>query len=276
MRKPEGRLFGMPVDFVSSDQALSILFELAVSGDAALVVTPNVDHFLRWQRNDKFRSVYESASLSLLDGQPLVWLATLGGATSATRVTGVDLVTRAIARASEENVPVALIGGAPDVVARAALNLVSSYPNTRVILAESPRSEDLEDPEYVSRIANVLAAHPTKIVALCLGSPKQEAFFEKLAPLSNGGVYMGVGAAVDFLAGNVRRAPLCMQKSGTEWLFRLANEPRRLWRRYLIDDIGIALYFAKLLIHRNVKYVATQAASVDRLRDKKSRAEESI
>jgi exopolysaccharide biosynthesis WecB/TagA/CpsF family protein len=220
----------MPSDFVSQSQALEIVFELADKDSANLVVTPNVDHFLRWQRKSSFRRVYESASLSLLDGQPLVWLATLGGIRTASRVTGVDLVTEAIARAAERNVPVALIGGAPGVVSQASEKLLARFPALQLILSESPTPSDLSDPAYVERISEVLSQHPKKIVALCLGSPKQELFFERLSPLSNGGVYMGVGAAIDFLAGHVRRAPLWMQKSGTEWLFRLAIEGDVPWR----------------------------------------------
>lgn len=239
----------MPVDFVDSSAALNIVFALAGGPVGQLVVTPNVDHFLRWQKSAPFRALYESASLSLLDGQPLVWLATLEGIRTASRVTGADLIIRAMGRAAEERVPVAIIGGAPGIAEKAALNLVAQHPSLRIILAEGPSAEEVADERYVERLAAVLRAHPTKIVALCLGSPKQEALFQRLAPLGDGGVYMGVGAAVDFLAGNVKRAPTWMQKSGSEWLFRLSQEPRRLWRRYLVDDIAVLKYFMKALIN---------------------------
>jgi N-acetylglucosaminyldiphosphoundecaprenol N-acetyl-beta-D-mannosaminyltransferase len=229
----------MPCDFLGFEQAVEAGMSLTSTAGASLIVTPNVDHFLRWRKDEIFTQVYSQASLSVLDGMPLVWLARISGHDEATRVTGVDLFTALIRKSAENGIAVALIGGRPEVLEQARLRLCEQHPNLDLFLTVSPSPEDLTDPEFISKLARDLQAREHKLVGLCLGSPKQELLFTALEQAGVTGAYIGAGAAVDFLAGNVKRAPSWMQKTGLEWLFRLIQEPGRLWRRYLVDDIGI-------------------------------------
>ncbi len=238
----ETNLFGMKVHASSFDSAVQRVAELSRSSEPSLVVTPNVDHFLRWQREPEFRELYSGASLTVLDGMPLVWLSSLLHSDRPARVTGVDLLGAVCA---VPGVNLAIIGGAAGVAEIAGANLVRQNPGLGVALASSPELSDLTSDEWLEYVAMTLRGTPNLVVALCVGSPKQEALYARLAPRIGHGVFMGVGAAVDFYAGQVKRAPRWMQRSGLEWTFRLAQEPKRLWRRYLVDDIRIVNYFVR-------------------------------
>lgn len=236
-------LHGMQIDNVTLPEAVASVMRFSRSPVARLVVTPNSDHFLRWQRSADFRTLYAHASLVVPDGFPLTVMARLAGQPEATRVTGVDLFMAAMDQAVLQNIPVAIIGGKDGVAATAASNLVRDRPGLRFFLLESPAPEELDDETYVLALADRLAAEPRKIVALCLGSPKQEQLFDALSRDTRlAGCFLAVGAAVDFAAGTARRAPAFMQKHGLEWMFRLAQEPQRLWRRYLLDNTRILPY----------------------------------
>jgi len=239
-------LHGLRIDDVTLGEAADSVAKLAHNAEASLVVTPNSDHFLRWQRSEAFRALYDGAALVLADGFPLALMARFQGHTGATRVTGADLFVSAMDRAAKQDIPVAIVGGADCVAEAAATALSLSRPGLRFFLIESPTPAQLTDEEYLAGLAKRLAAEPDKIVALCLGSPKQERLYHQLAHFGElRGCFLGVGAAVDFAAGTVRRAPTRIQSLGLEWLFRLAQEPRRLWRRYLLDNTRILPYVAR-------------------------------
>ncbi len=239
-------LHGLRIDDVTLEEAADSVVDLARGPQAALVVTPNSDHFLRWQRSAAFRSLYEGAALVLPDGFPLPLMARFEGHSGATRLTGSDLFMSAMDRAATEGVPVAIIGGKDGVAEAAAARLSLSRPGLRFFLLDSPSPAQLADDTYVRGLADRLAAEPDKIVALCLGSPKQEQLYHQLARFAElQGCFLGVGAAVDFAAGTVRRAPAAIQTLGLEWLFRLVQEPRRLWRRYLLDNTRILPYVVR-------------------------------
>jgi len=245
---PRFHLFDMPVDQIRLEDAVERVLRLS-EGPAALVVTPNTDHFLRWRRDAAFRDLYAQAELAVLDGKPLVWLARLLGI-STDRVTGVDLFTGVCEAAAQRGTPVVIVGGGTGVADQAAARLRTRFKCLRVSAAPAPTAEELDDPDWLDRTAALLAGYPEKVVAICLGSPKQEQLFSRLGSAAGNGAYLGVGAAADFISGRIQRAPTWMQRLGFEWLYRLWKEPRRLWRRYLVDDVRIARYFACAVARR--------------------------
>ncbi|MBF4461888.1 MULTISPECIES: WecB/TagA/CpsF family glycosyltransferase [unclassified Rathayibacter] len=233
-----GRIERMPASITSLDDAAHAVLELARTGRDELVVTPNTDHFVRWKHSEAFRRYYGRASLVVLDGTPLVWLARWYGYATASRVTGIDLFTEVCRRAALEQLPIAIVGGAPGIADRAAAELARRFPGLRVPVVSSPGPAELADEAALAQLAASLRAADVRIVALCLGSPKQEEVRERLLAVGGtGAVCLGVGAAVDFLAGEIPRAPLLLQRLGLEWTYRLAQEPGRLWRRYLGDAL---------------------------------------
>ncbi|MGX5772899.1 WecB/TagA/CpsF family glycosyltransferase [Microbacterium trichothecenolyticum] len=237
-------LHGLQIDSVTLETAAKRVVHLAAAAKPQLVVTPNTDHFLRWQDSSHFRELYKPAALTLADGAPLVVLARWSGAGNLMRVTGADLFERAAEEAAANEIPFIIVGGAPGVGDAAADALRLRYPGLRVPLVSVPSREEVDDPRWIADLARTLAKYPSKIVALCLGSPKQEALFAKLKEASpGGGAFLCVGAAVDFAAGNVGRAPMWMRRIGIEWMYRLLKEPGRLWRRYLVQDVRLLQYF---------------------------------
>lgn len=246
------RIERMPASITTLPEAADAVIELARTGREELVVTPNTDHFVRWKRSDSFRRYYGRASLVVLDGAPLVWLAHLYGYSAASRVTGIDLFTEVCARAASADLAVALVGGRPGVGERAAVNLQTRFPGLRVPVVVSPSAADLEDDRYLSSLSTRLRSADVRIVALCLGSPKQEEVRERLLGAGGtGAVCLGVGAAVDFLAGEIPRAPLAVRRVGAEWVFRLLQEPGRLWRRYLSDAVHVLPSVVTALTYRS-------------------------
>jgi exopolysaccharide biosynthesis WecB/TagA/CpsF family protein len=260
---PTHRLQGLPVSTLDFGETVNLVSQKLVEGSLFSVVTPNTDHFLRWHHSPEFRHLYENAHLATVDGAILVALGKVAGV-QLHRVTGIDLFTAMAEVAAYENIPLLLIGGSEDTSQRAVANLTAKHPTLQIPLAISPTASELESPAWRRTLAAELALHPRKLVALCLGSPKQERLLELLRAENPDltGVFLCVGAAIDFTAGTVSRAPLWMQKNGLEWLFRLLSEPGRLWRRYLVDDPPILTHFAWAALRRRLD-TATRATSAE-------------
>jgi N-acetylglucosaminyldiphosphoundecaprenol N-acetyl-beta-D-mannosaminyltransferase len=235
--RPRVRIGRLTVDAVTLAGALEAIEALVSSRTGGMVVTPNVDHVVIADRRDDFRDAYAAAALSLADGKPIVWASRLLGAPLPEKVSGSDLVLPLMERAAARGWRVFLLGAGPGVAAAAAerlrrdlgVNVVgTAAPFVRAAPGEA-------DPEGDAAVEAVGAARPD-IVLVAFGAPKQELWMhlrrDALAPA----VLLGIGASLDFVAGHVRRAPRWVSQAGLEWLWRLLREPRRLWRRYLVDD----------------------------------------
>lgn len=234
---PVVRLDGLEIHRVDLDRATRVVVQRATRGSGGLVVTPNADH-MRMLRSGHpgLTAAYEAASLVLADGQPLVWAAQLQGTPLAGRVPGSDLLWTLAEAAGPADVPVAVIGGGPGVAERTAEVLQRHQPQLDVVMAEGPEVPAMPDPGELAGLARRIEDAGARIVFLGLGCPKQEVVGKVLSEMLPSVWFLGVGAAVDFAAGTVRRAPRAWQRLGVEWLYRLLQEPRRLARRYLLDD----------------------------------------
>jgi N-acetylglucosaminyldiphosphoundecaprenol N-acetyl-beta-D-mannosaminyltransferase len=218
---------------LSFAEALREIEELVDSGHGGAVFTPNVDHVVKAESNEAFRRAYEHASLSLADGMPLVWVSGLLGCSLPERVAGSDLLLPVLELASRRRWRVYLIGGAPGV-ARATAELLSRDLGVCVVgWDDCAIGNDGSDINGDS-VARARAASPD-LILVGLGPPKQELWIDRSAEAVRPAVAFGIGAGLDFLAGRYLRAPRWMARSGLEWAFRLFQEPRRLWRRYLVE-----------------------------------------
>jgi N-acetylglucosaminyldiphosphoundecaprenol N-acetyl-beta-D-mannosaminyltransferase len=232
-RRQRLRIGHLWVDALRFDEVLREIEKLVDRGQGGSVFTPNVDHIVKAESNDEFRAAYEHASLSLADGMPLVWVAGLLGCPLPERVAGSDLLLPLMDLAVRREWRVYLLGGAPGV-AREVATTLSRDRGVRVVGWDDCRiGPDGSDPTGDSiRRARAAAPH---IILVGLGPPKQELWihrsFEEVRPA----VAFGIGAGLDFLAGKYKRAPRWVGRVGLEWAFRLLQEPRRLWRRYLIE-----------------------------------------
>jgi|SRR5438128_4390379 len=234
LRPARIRLGSIWIDSLSFAQALDAIEDLVDGGRGGAVFTPNVDHVVTAEANPDFREVYGRASLSLVDGQPLVWASRLLGTALPEKVSGADLLEPLMERAGRRGWKVFLVGGAKGS-ARAVADRFRAEYGTAVVGIEDGRiglEHTAADDALLARIAD---AAP-QIVLVALGAPKQELWIdarrERLAPA----VALGLGAAFEFAAGTVRRAPPWARRAGLEWAYRLLQEPRRLALRYLWRD----------------------------------------
>jgi N-acetylglucosaminyldiphosphoundecaprenol N-acetyl-beta-D-mannosaminyltransferase len=204
------------------------------------VVTANVDHLLHL-RNPASAYLYEEADLVVADGMPLLWAARLQGTPLPGRVAGSDLIWSIPARAAAEGHSIYLLGGAPGTAARAASRLLEAYPALRIAGLASPLVSDPATPNELAEIRRELERTAPEIVFLALGSPKQEKAIAALRDCLPASWWIGVGAGFSFVGGDLRRAPVWLQRIGLEWLHRLLQEPRRLGARYLRRNLPYAV-----------------------------------
>ena len=243
-RRARVRIGQLEVDPVTFEEALERIGELVRRRRGGAVFTPNVDHVVQAERSVPFREAYGRAALTLADGMPLLWAARLLGSPLPEKVSGSDLVVPLARRAAERGWRVYLLGGAPGVADEAAGRLAREL-GVAIVGTDSPivhADGDADDAAGV--LERVRAARPD-LILVALGAPKQELWIDRFAGDLAPAVAVGVGAGLDFVAGQKRRAPRWMSRIGLEWLFRLAQEPRRMWRRYLIDDPAFVAIVAR-------------------------------
>ena len=235
---PHVRLFGVEIDAVRMQEAVRMLLDWIATSDGSCryVVTPNVDHAVLLQEHAGLRRAYAEASLVLADGAPIVLVSQLLGKSLPERVAGSDLVPQLFDAASTYGpLKVFLLGGMPGVADRAARNITERWPLVEVVGTASPPLGFERDPAQNSHLLAAVAATKPDVLLVGLGAPKQELWVREHCESIAASVALCVGATIDFLAGERKRAPLWMRRCGLEWLYRAAGEPRRLGRRYLRD-----------------------------------------
>jgi N-acetylglucosaminyldiphosphoundecaprenol N-acetyl-beta-D-mannosaminyltransferase len=240
----------LSVDRLTFIEALDAICDLVRGGRGGAVFTPNVDHVVTAEENEPFRQSYTRASLSLADGMPIVWAARLLGRPVPEKISGSDLIEPLVARAAANRFRVYLLGSTEQVAGKAADVLRAQ--GVLVCGVDSPIVRDpLSAAERQPIVDRLRAARPD-LVLVAFGAPKQELFIDGARSCVPGAVFVGLGASLDFLAGAVRRAPRWMSRCGLEWLYRLAQEPRRLWRRYLVRDPRFARIVANNFVEQRL------------------------
>jgi N-acetylglucosaminyldiphosphoundecaprenol N-acetyl-beta-D-mannosaminyltransferase len=232
------RLFGFEIDAIAMPEAVEQIYSWVATGEKScrFVVTPNVDHAVLYQQHFGLRQAYAHAGLVLADGAPVVVVARLLGRPLPGRVAGSDLAP-ALFEASERHggLRVFLLGAGPGVAERAAGHIASRWPAVRVVGTYSPPLGFERDVAENEAILAKIAAERPDVLLVGLGAPKQELWVDAHRTRIEAGVTLCIGATIDFLAGEKRRAPQWMRRAGLEWLHRVASEPRRLLRRYARD-----------------------------------------
>jgi N-acetylglucosaminyldiphosphoundecaprenol N-acetyl-beta-D-mannosaminyltransferase len=223
------------IDVLTFEQGLDAIRELVQAGRGGAVYTPNVDHIVTLERNARFRDVYTRASLSFADGVPVLWASWLLRPVLPEKLSGSDMMLPLARLAGREGWRVYLLGGSPGAAAIAAEKLRAQCGTNVVGVDDAMIRIGDRSPEQRAIVERIRAARPD-LLLVALGAPKQEFWIDEHAAEVGAAVCLGVGASVDFVAGTMKRSPRWMSKVGLEWTYRLAQEPRRLWRRYLIDD----------------------------------------
>ncbi len=218
------------------DEALHEMERLILEKNLRFVVTPNVDVLMQLHKDPEFKRIFEKAALVLPDGMPLLWAGHFLGTPFKEKVSGSDLFVEFCAFAAQKGYKVYFMGAMPGVAAEARDVLTKRFPGLQVVGVHSPSfGFEKNEAECADIVRKIHAAAPD-VLFLALGSPKQEIWAERFREQLGVPVTIGVGISFDYVAGTVKRAPRWMQNAGLEWLFRLFIEPRRLWKRYLLND----------------------------------------
>jgi N-acetylglucosaminyldiphosphoundecaprenol N-acetyl-beta-D-mannosaminyltransferase len=235
MSRKRVRIGQLEIDAVTFAEALERIADLVHGRAGGAVFTPNVDHIVKAERHADFRSAYSHADLCLADGMPLIWASRLLGSPLPEKVSGSDLMRPLMRLASERRWRVYLLGGAHGVAEEAAEKLTRELGVT-IVGIDSP----LVGPDGIGdrseQTLEALRAASPDLVLVAFGAPKQELWIDRFSDQLGPAVTIGVGGSLDFIVGRIRRAPAWMSRAGLEWLFRLLQEPRRMWRRYLVED----------------------------------------
>jgi N-acetylglucosaminyldiphosphoundecaprenol N-acetyl-beta-D-mannosaminyltransferase len=233
MRHPIA-VMGLPLDSVTSGEAVKAIESLILSGGSHQVATANLDFWLNSISNPHLHRILAGCSLVVPDGMPLVWASKLLGSPLVERVTGVDLVPRLAELSARKGYGIYLLGGQEGVADRAARLLEQRYPGARIVGTYAPFHGELAQMDHSEIIQRIHAARPD-ILMVAFGNPKQEKWIWMHRKRLGVPVSIGVGASFDILVGDQKRAPRWIQRCGMEWLTRLAQEPGRLGPRYMRD-----------------------------------------
>jgi N-acetylglucosaminyldiphosphoundecaprenol N-acetyl-beta-D-mannosaminyltransferase len=233
---------GVTFDPLTETQTVDAVLEELREGRGGWVVTPNMD-ILQRARDVSLRDLVNSANLVVCDGMPVLWAARMAGTPLPERVTGSSLIWSLTAGAAREGHRVFLLGAAKGVAEIAALRLNEQHPGSEVVVDVYSPPQDFERSEQeLAEIATRLRRADPAIVFCGFGFPKQELLIRRLVDEFADVWFVGCGGAIDMAALKVPRAPSLVQRSGLEWAFRLVHEPRRLAKRYLVDDLPYAVH----------------------------------
>lgn len=241
MEPPRVNILGVGISAITMQTTLAVIDGWIARREPHYVCVATVHGVMECQRDPALRRIYNRSGLTTPDGMPLVWLSRLSGFPSVERVYGPDLLLALCEHGLDRGYRHFFYGGGPGVAEALAARLRARFPGLQIVGTYTPPFRPLTPAEDAAMVATINAAGPD-IVWVGLSTPKQDRWMAEHVGRLTAPVLIGVGAAFDFHSGRKRQAPRWMQRSGLEWLFRLSQEPRRLWRRYLIyNPLFVAL-----------------------------------
>ena len=228
-------ILGIQIDNIGMRELLD---RLGISG--GVVFTPNVDHLIKLQKNREFYRVYQEADYRVCDSQLIMFASRFLGQPIGEKVSGSDLFPAFYRRyGNDESFKIFLLGGLDGVAEKARRNINAKVGRNLVVDTYCPPFGFEHDPVECRKITQMINNSGANVLAIGVGAPKQEKWIcQYRTRLKKVKVFMAIGATIDFEAGNMKRAPVWMSSAGLEWLYRLASEPGRLWRRYLVEDLA--------------------------------------
>ena len=227
------------IDNFTMEETLDAVDNIIKQNKCAYVVTPNVDHIVQLEKDKELQAVYKNASLVLTDGKPLIWISKLYKTPIKEKNSGSDLFPLVCELARDKKYKMFFLGAAEGVAAKAAENLKKRFPGLNVVGTYSPKYGFEKDKKMLQEIIEMIKEKKPDILIVGLGCPKQEKFMYNYCKELQVPISFGLGASFDFEAGNIKRAPKWMSSHGLEWLYRIFQDPKRLAKRYLVDDIAI-------------------------------------
>ena len=233
------------VNNVSMDETVQAIEDMIAAKKKSYVVAINVDVVMKIENDKYLKQVVDEADMVLVDGQPLVWIAKWHKHPVKTRISGSDLVPELCAVASKKGYSIFIIGGKDGIAERAKENLERDLPGIKVVGTYAPPFGFESDDKELDKINKMISDVRPDLLIACFGCPKQEKWIYENFKKYDAIVSVCAGATVDFLAGNIKRAPKWMSDHGLEWLYRAIQDPKRLLKRYFVDDVKIVKLIRK-------------------------------
>lgn len=230
-------LMGLRVAALSERETVDHAMGYLSHGRGGWICPVNLDVLRQWRAHPDVRELMSDADLIVADGMPLVWAGGLQGSPLPERVAGSTLIVSLTAAAEKAGASIFLLGGNPGTADRAVEKLTELSPNIRLAGTLCPPFGFENDPEWLERIEQTLAEAAPDIVYVGLGFPKQDRLIRHLRSYLPRAWFLSCGISFSFVSGEIQRAPVIVQRLGLEWLHRMVKEPRRLYRRYLIDGV---------------------------------------
>ncbi len=240
-------ILGCPFDAISFSGTLQAIRTAILNGERLQIVPGSIDFVMKARRDPVFATELWRADLVVADGVPIVWAASLLGNALEGRVSGTELVWSCAQLSSEMGCSVAMIGATPDVLCLAAVAMQRQFPGALLHPIPTPFPLGRKNNQAV---VEQIRAVKAVIVLAALGAPKQERWLQANLDLCGAKVGIGIGSAFDIICGDQPRAPQWMQRMGMEWFQRMLLEPRRLGRRYLIEDLPFLIYLGAEVLRR--------------------------
>jgi len=242
------QILNIEIDNFSKIEFLEIL-------RSGVVFTPNVDHLIKLQKDPEFVQAYSICHYKLCDSQILVYASKFLGTPIKEKISGSDFFPAFYNyHRSNRNVKIFLLGARQGVASKAQNKINQKIGRDIVVATYSPPFGFEKDEEECQKIVNMINNSGATVLAIGVGAPKQEKWIYKYKDrLPSIKIFMAIGATIDFEAGSVKRSPKWMSQVGLEWLFRMLCEPKRLWKRYLVDDL---LFFLLILKQKLNLYIA--------------------
>jgi len=232
-------LLNTHVNNVSMDEAVAEIERLIHEKKRSYIVAINVDVVMKMEQDDYLRKITDNADMVLVDGKPLIWISKLHKQPVKAKISGSDLVPLLCEISAKKGYTIFIIGGKDGIAEQAKKRLEKQHPDIKIVGTYAPPFGFEKNQTELQKINTMITEAAPDLLITCFGCPKQEKFiyenYQNYCPT----VSVCAGATVDFLAGNVKRAPQWMSDHGLEWLYRFTQEPKRLFKRYFIDDVKI-------------------------------------
>lgn len=217
-------------------EVLDVIKQHVDSGVPGFMSSINTQMVVNLDKDDTFREAFDQSSIVLMDSQPLCWLARKEGLQVKEKLSGSDIIYPVVEFAANKGISCFILGGAPGIPERAAENLKMMYPQLNMVGVSSPPLGFMHDAQLLVDVADEIMAANPDIVFVCISSPNREILANSILKQCGVPFSMCVGAAVDFVAGTTKRAPRWISDHGFEWLYRVSQDPKRLFKRYFVES----------------------------------------
>lgn len=227
------------INNVDMNETLTEIEEMISKEKKSYIVAINVDVVMKIENDQYLKKIVDNADMVLVDGKPLVWISKMHGRPLKAKISGSDLVPLLCEMAAKKNYSMFIIGGKEGIAEQAKKRLEEKLPNIQIVGTYAPPLGFEEDKAELDKINKMISDVKPDLLIACFGCPKQEKWIYENISEYDAKVSVCAGATVDFLAGNVKRAPRWMREHGLEWFYRFLQEPRRMFKRYFVDDVKI-------------------------------------